>query len=86
MTASLLHVSGYLAIYLIGMDTGMYTLPPDPYFANRRLSKKTVVPKPDKLISVLFSYAIVWWTCFGILHTLVPHGFAVSRVLVSCAR
>jgi phosphatidylinositol glycan class W len=75
---------GYLAIYLLGADTGLYTLPPDPYFAYRPLKKaSSLKPKLGKLMNVLFSYAIVWWALFGIVHMYFPESFAVSRRLVS---
>lgn len=75
---------GYLAIYLLGMDTGVYVLPPDPYFAYRNPEKKALLePKLGKLMNVLFSYAAVWWTVFGALHFYAPASMAVSRRVVS---
>ena len=75
---------GYLAIYLLGMDTGVYVLPPDPYFAYRSPEKKALLEhKAGKLMSVLFSYSAVWWGIFGALHYYAPASMAVSRRVVS---
>lgn len=69
------------------MATGLYTLPPDPYFFHsqrksldenvrrhskdeqRELAKKRAKAwqdKPGKLLSVLGSYTIVWWTAYQV--------------------
>jgi phosphatidylinositol glycan class W len=97
-TADRLPLSGYLAIFLFGIGTGLYVLPPDPYFfdiLHRKLSpnsaaetrrelekkkQKVWKPKPDKLASVLGSYAILWWTAYALLRWA---GFPVSRRIVS---
>ena len=75
---------GYLAIYLLGFDTGVYVLPPDPYFAYRKPEKKALLEtKIGKLLGVLFSYAAVWWTVFGGLHFFAPRSMTVSRRVVN---
>lgn len=82
----ILSFPGYLAIYLLGMDTGVYTLPPDPYFAYRNPEKKALLDdKTGKLVSVMFSYAAIWWTVFGLLHYYAPASMTVSRRVVSQA-
>lgn len=75
--------SGYLAIYLLGYDTGLYVLPPDPYFIRRR-DKHDLHENPNlgKLMNVLFSYAVLWWGLFGMIHLLMPEQYKVSRRLV----
>lgn len=80
----LISFAGYLAIYLFGLDTGVYTLPPDPYYAYRVVEYKAILkPNSGKLISVLFSYATVWWSLFGVLHLMTSPIWAVSRRVVS---
>lgn len=76
--------TGYLAIYLLGYDTGLYVLPPDPYYTeDRRKHDMHERPNLGKLLSVLFSYALLWWGAFGVFHMLLPASFQVSRRLVS---
>lgn len=79
-------IAGYLAIYLLGYDTGLYVLPPDPYFLRRR-DKHNTYEKPNlgKLMNVLSSYAVIWWGAFGVFHLLMPDQYRVSRRLVSQA-
>ncbi|CAD6573310.1 MAG: Glucosaminyl phosphatidylinositol (GlcN-PI) nositol acylation protein [Cyphobasidiales sp. Tagirdzhanova-0007] len=82
----LVSFAGYLAIYLFGLDTGLYSLPPDPYFAYRSANTKTALkPKTGKLMSVIFSYATVWWTVFGVIHLYMPGEWAVSRRVANSA-
>ncbi|KAL7004610.1 Glucosaminyl phosphatidylinositol (GlcN-PI) nositol acylation protein [Cystobasidiomycetes sp. EMM_F5] len=77
---------GYVAIYLIGYDTGMYTLPPDPYYAFRPVVKyKSAKAKIGKLVNVLLSYAATWWALFGVMHLCVSSDYAVSRRLANLA-
>jgi phosphatidylinositol glycan class W len=74
---------GYLAIYLLGYDTGLYVLPPDPYYLHRK-DKQHTHSKPNigKLLNVLFSYAVVWWAAYGVLHLVLPAKYDTSRRLV----
>ncbi|SCV72555.1 BQ2448_4092 [Microbotryum intermedium] len=94
----LVSLPGYLSIYLLGLGTGLYVLPPDPYFydvmtktldshaseeAQRKLAEKKEKvwrSKPDKLASVLGSYAIIWSTLFALVRW---SGVEVSRRLAN---
>ncbi|KDE08716.1 hypothetical protein MVLG_01171 [Microbotryum lychnidis-dioicae p1A1 Lamole] len=94
----LVSLPGYLAIYLLGLGTGLYVLPPDPYFyhvmtttadsqaseeVQRKLAEKKEKvwrSKPDKLASVLGSYAIIWSTLFVLVRW---SGIEVSRRLAN---
>jgi phosphatidylinositol glycan class W len=88
--------TGYCAIFLFGISTGLYCFPPDPYYfswlhANTRAMSKEQLrdherkmekawkPKPDKLVSVLGSYTVIWWALFGVLRWM---DWSVSRRLV----
>jgi phosphatidylinositol glycan class W len=74
--------AGYLAIFFFGIDTGLYVLPPDPYFAFRDWTKggKTPFkPKLGKLATVLASYTALWWSAYAVSHYT---GLEVSRRLV----
>ena len=80
--------AGYLAIYLLGFDTGVYTLPINPDFAYRKMTKgkdleeHAVKPKVGKLMNLLFSYAFVWSAALAVTAFLLPDSFMVSRRLV----
>ncbi|KAK9894640.1 GWT1-domain-containing protein [Cystobasidium minutum MCA 4210] len=80
----LVSFAGYLAIYLLGYDTGLYVLPPDPYYIHRR-DKHDIHEKPNlgKLLNVLFSYSVIWWGMFGVIHLVLPAQFQVSRRLAN---
>ncbi|KAG9293785.1 hypothetical protein G9A89_019123 [Geosiphon pyriformis] len=54
---------GYLAIFLLALDTGHYILPPDPYYAFRE-NRKSKNPKQKKLAMILFSWSSLWWLAF----------------------
>lgn len=100
LTSNSLVNTGYLAIFLLGTGTGLYILPPDPYFyetlhladepssaaeSRRNLEDKkrrAWQAKPGKTASVLGSYAVVWWTLYGIARWI---GLDVSRRIVSFA-
>ncbi|KAI5476463.1 GWT1-domain-containing protein [Pseudohyphozyma bogoriensis] len=86
---------GYLAIFLLGLSTGLYALPPHPYFYERlhfkpknesqrkerdRKMEKAWKEKPEKLVAVLASYTIVWWGLYFLLGYL---GWHVSRRLAN---
>ncbi|KAH8930066.1 GWT1-domain-containing protein [Atractiella rhizophila] len=58
---------GYLAIFLLGTSTGIYVLPPDPYFIYRSLGTKSLRQKPGKLASVLSGYSILWWAALAVV-------------------
>jgi phosphatidylinositol glycan class W len=77
LTASRL---GYLAIFLLGLDTGHYVLPLDPYFMYRRERASRAKPKLGKTAEVLGSLAICFWIGYGLT---VPFGIGTSRRLVS---
>ena len=80
--------AGYLAIYLLGFDTGVYTLPINPDFAYRKVAKGkdqeayAIKPKVGKLMNLLFSYASVWSAALAVIIFLLPDSFKVSRRLV----
>lgn len=80
--------AGYLAIYLLGFDTGVYTLPINPDFAYRKVAKgkdqeaHAIKPKVGKLMNLLFSYASVWSAALAVIIFLLPDSFKVSRRLV----
>ncbi|KAG0148442.1 hypothetical protein CROQUDRAFT_694377 [Cronartium quercuum f. sp. fusiforme G11] len=59
-------LAGYGVIYLFGLDTGCYVLPPDPGYLKKL---ERTASQPGKQTIVLASWAIVWWTLFGILGT-----------------
>lgn len=86
---------GYLAIYILGIASGLYILPPDPAFfavlyrppprhaAPQQVElkrNKVWESKPGKLANLLGSYAVVWWTVFAVVRW--ASGVEVSRRLV----
>ncbi|PWY99824.1 GWT1-domain-containing protein [Testicularia cyperi] len=71
---------GYLAIFYLGLDLGHYVLPLDPYFAYRKLRKRRLKPKTDKLAMVLASFAILWWAGYAACCLL---GLGTSRRLAN---
>lgn len=76
--------AGYLAIYLLGYDTGLYVLPPDPYYIHRKDKQEGLQKSKDgKRLNVLFSYSVIWWLAFGVIHLYLPQHYEVSRRLVS---
>lgn len=76
---SFLDALGYLAIFLVGVDVGLYVLPNDPYFFMRKKSNKKKAKK-GKLAMILLSLAFLltmgFIISYGILH--IP----VSRQMV----
>lgn len=79
MVSVLFGEPGYLAIFLVGVDVGLYVLPNDPYFFMSRKSNKKKAKK-GKLAMILLSLAFLltmgFITSYGILH--IP----VSRQMV----
>ncbi|KAG0362616.1 GWT1-domain-containing protein [Gamsiella multidivaricata] len=71
--------AGYLAIFLVGVDVGLYVLPNDPYFFMRRKSNKKKAKK-GKLAMILLSLAFLlvmgFITSYGILHIPVSRQMA----------
>ena len=64
-------LSGYLSIYLIGLDIGLYSLPLEPYFYfTQKIKVKSKHDKRDKLLTILLSYSILYWTLLGITKLL----------------
>ena len=74
----LVSLPGYAAIFMLGVDAGLFILPPDPYFVERVTAAKRVKldPKPGKLATVLGSWSVLWWIVYLVLSKL---GFLVSR-------
>lgn len=73
---------GYLAIFLLGIDAGLFILPPDPYFVDRAIQPSSgkspkLAPKPGKLATLLASWSIIWWALYAVLKG--PFGFVASR-------
>lgn len=77
-------MTGYLAIFLVGVDVGLYVLPNDPYFFMRRKSNKKKAKK-GKLAMILLSLAFMltmgFITSYGILH--IPVSRQMVRVISS---
>lgn len=69
---------GYCAIYLLGVDTGIYALPPDPYFFKAPGDEKKLKTKSGKTATVFASWAMVWWLGYAFAVWVSP----VSRRLV----
>lgn len=72
-------ILGYLAIFLVGVDVGLYVLPNDPYFFMRRKSNKKKAKKGKLamiLVSLCFLLCLGFTTSYGILQ--IP----VSRQMV----
>ncbi|KAI1294507.1 Glucosaminyl phosphatidylinositol (GlcN-PI) nositol acylation protein [Mortierella claussenii] len=71
--------AGYLAIFLVGVDVGLYVLPNDPYFFMRRKSNKKKAKK-GKLAMVLLSLGFLltmgFITSYGILRVPVSRQMA----------
>ncbi|KAF9935733.1 Glucosaminyl phosphatidylinositol (GlcN-PI) nositol acylation protein [Mortierella alpina] len=71
--------AGYLAIFLVGVDVGLYVLPNDPYFFMRKKSNKKK-PKKGKLamilLSLLFLLCLGFTTSYGILRIPVSRQMA----------
>ncbi|KAG0229887.1 Glucosaminyl phosphatidylinositol (GlcN-PI) nositol acylation protein [Actinomortierella wolfii] len=71
--------AGYLAIFLVGVDVGLYVLPNDPYFFTKR---KITNKKPKKgklamiLASLLFLLSMSFMISYGILRIPVSRQMA----------
>jgi len=106
----LVSITGYLAIHLLGLSTGMLIMPPSPSYFRRlqaaiqrrrkndisaRIGRSRSSPSTteahvsmpvhrenDKTATVLFSYAVIYWTLFGISRYLHIGGHDASRRLV----
>ncbi|KAF9995049.1 Glucosaminyl phosphatidylinositol (GlcN-PI) nositol acylation protein [Entomortierella chlamydospora] len=71
--------AGYLAIFLVGVDVGLYVLPNDPYFFMRRKSNKKKAKKGKLamiLVSLEFLLSMAFVTSYGILHIPVSRQMA----------
>ncbi|KAK3822051.1 MAG: GWT1-domain-containing protein [Linnemannia elongata] len=71
--------AGYLAIFLVGVDVGLYVLPNDPYFFMRRNSNKKKAKKGKLamvLLSLFFLLCMGFITSYGILHVPVSRQMA----------
>ncbi|KAH9015069.1 GWT1-domain-containing protein [Lactarius hengduanensis] len=95
----LVSLTGYLAIHLLGLSTGTLVIPYSPsYFRRRqaaarkrrnsdaparRVSMSMPHRENDKTATELFSYAVVYWTLFGISRYLHIGGPDASRRLVN---
>ncbi|KAF9164231.1 Glucosaminyl phosphatidylinositol (GlcN-PI) nositol acylation protein [Actinomortierella ambigua] len=71
--------AGYLSIFLMGIDVGLYVLPNDPYFFSKR---KITNKKPKKgklamiLVSLLFLLSMGFLISYGILRIPVSRQMA----------
>ncbi|KAF9123762.1 Glucosaminyl phosphatidylinositol (GlcN-PI) nositol acylation protein, partial [Mortierella sp. 14UC] len=66
--------AGYLAIFLVGVDVGLYVLPNDPYFFMRKKSNKKKAKKGKLamiLLSLFFLLTMGFITSYGILRVPV---------------
>ncbi|KAH8984819.1 GWT1-domain-containing protein [Lactarius akahatsu] len=95
----LVSLTGYLAIHLLGLSTGTLVIPYSPSYFRRRqaaVRKRRASDAParrvsmsmphrenDKTATELFSYAVVYWTLFGISRYLHVGGPDASRRLVN---
>ncbi|KAF9256317.1 GWT1-domain-containing protein [Marasmius fiardii PR-910] len=88
-------LTGYFAIHLLGLTTGMLILPPSPSYFRRiqkrllkqkrnPLKKLTAARQDDKTATELCAYAVVWWILFGLTRVLkLDGGNGASRRLVN---
>ncbi|GJJ69578.1 glucosaminylphosphatidylinositol acyltransferase [Entomortierella parvispora] len=70
---------GYLAIFLVGVDVGLYVLPNDPYFFMRKQSNKKKAKKGKLamiLVSLGFLLCMGFMTSYGILRIPVSRQMA----------
>ncbi|KAF8259747.1 GWT1-domain-containing protein [Lactarius quietus] len=95
----LVSLTGYLAIHLLGLSTGTLVVPYSPsYFRRwqaaarkrrnsdalgRRVSLSMQHRENDKTATELFSYAVIYWTLFGLSRYFHIGGPDVSRRLVN---
>ncbi|KAH9811652.1 GWT1-domain-containing protein [Melampsora americana] len=56
-------LAGYGVLYLLGLDTGCYVLPPHPDY----LKKGRTQTRAGKRATVLASWGIIWWTLVFLL-------------------
>ncbi|KAF9925732.1 Glucosaminyl phosphatidylinositol (GlcN-PI) nositol acylation protein [Linnemannia zychae] len=71
--------AGYLAIFLVGVDVGLYVLPNDPYFFMRKKSNKKKAKKGKLamiLLSLFFLLSMGFITSYGILRVPVSRQMA----------
>ncbi|KAF8960380.1 Glucosaminyl phosphatidylinositol (GlcN-PI) nositol acylation protein [Entomortierella lignicola] len=71
--------AGYLAIFLVGIDVGLYVLPNDPYFFMRRKSNKKKAKKGKLamiLLSLEFLLCMAFLTSYGVLRIPVSRQMA----------
>lgn len=71
-------ILGYVVIYLLGLDTGCYVLPPEPAYLKKAGRS---VNQVGKRLTVLASWATVWWTLFCVLG--LPSRRTVSTPVLS---
>lgn len=74
--------TGYLSIFLVGVDVGLYVLPNDPYFFMRRKSNKKKAKKGKLamiLVSLCFLLCLGFMTSYGILQIPVSRQMVKSR-------
>ncbi|KAG0049894.1 Glucosaminyl phosphatidylinositol (GlcN-PI) nositol acylation protein [Gryganskiella cystojenkinii] len=70
---------GYLAIFLVGVDVGLYVLPNDPYFFMRKKSNKKKAKKGKLamiLVSLAFLLSMGFLISYGILQIPVSRQMA----------
>ncbi|KAH9053158.1 GWT1-domain-containing protein [Lactarius vividus] len=95
----LVSLTGYLAIHLLGLSTGTLVIPYSPSYFRRRQAaarkrrnsdapaRRVSLSMPhrenDKTATELFSYAVIYWTLFGISRYFHIGGPDASRRLVN---
>ncbi|GAA5827187.1 hypothetical protein JCM3770_003025 [Rhodotorula araucariae] len=82
---------GYLAIYILGLATGLYALPPSPSFLRAHTHMRTpraemddkkraksLQPRPEKTAEWLAAAAIWWWALFALVCLVLPTAGAAT--------
>ncbi|KIK69707.1 hypothetical protein GYMLUDRAFT_34108 [Collybiopsis luxurians FD-317 M1] len=93
----LVSLTGYFAVHLLGLTTGLLFLPPSPsYFRriqkslrthtlnDRELAERYAARQNDKTATELSGYAVLWWSLMGLCRLLSLDGAnGVSRRMVN---
>ncbi|KAI9612033.1 hypothetical protein H4Q26_008123 [Puccinia striiformis f. sp. tritici PST-130] len=65
---------GYVVIYVLGLSTGTYVLPPSPdHLDQKKNSGASLKRQTGKALVVYSSWTIVWWTLFLFCKVFIEH-------------
>lgn len=80
----IISLPGYIALFLLGIDTGLYILPSHPFWAYRSVNTRgppSNEPQHLSTLYVMLALSAAWWGTLLFIQSFFDA--AVSRVLVS---